>query len=41
MDRIDLGQDRNMCQALVNVVMKLQFPKVQGIFGLPEGLSHS
>jgi hypothetical protein len=32
MDRIDLGQDKNMCWALVIVVMKLRFPKMQGIF---------
>jgi len=31
MDGIDLGQDKYRCRALVNVVMKLQFPKMQGI----------
>jgi hypothetical protein len=31
MDGIDLGQGKNRCRALVNVVMKLRFPKMQGI----------
>jgi len=31
MDGIDLGQDKNMYRAPVNVVMKLRFPKMRGI----------
>jgi len=31
MDGIDLGQDYNMCRALVSVVMKLRFPEIQVI----------
>jgi hypothetical protein len=31
MDGIYLGHDKNMCRALVNVIMKLRFPKMQGI----------
>jgi len=27
MEWIDLAEDRDMCQALVNMVMKLQVPK--------------
>jgi hypothetical protein len=31
MDGINLGHDKNMFRALVIVIMKLRFPKMQGI----------
>jgi hypothetical protein len=31
MEWIDLAEDRDMCQALVNMVMNLQVPKVRVI----------
>jgi hypothetical protein len=31
MEWIDLAEDTDMCRALVNMVMKLQVPKVQVI----------
>jgi hypothetical protein len=41
MNWIDLVPDRDRWRAVVNAVMKLRVPKMQGIFGLDEGRSAS